>query len=276
MMKPFHTESLFLAFSRRLLAAVCAGVLCYSAGAMAQTAEAIGEGDTVRVTVFQNPDLSIETRVGPDGTINYPLLGQVKLGGLNTSAAGARIADQLKRGNYMRNPQVTVALTVRGQQVSVLGQVVRPGRYPLDGTNFRLTDVLALAGGIAPTGDETVQVMINRGGKVARVSVDVPVMFKTGDLSRNIEVHHGDTIFVQRAPVFYIYGEVPRAGAYRLEQNMSVMQALSLGGGVTPRGTDRGIKINRTLPDGTVRTLDAKLTDLVQSDDVVYVRESLF
>jgi polysaccharide export outer membrane protein len=271
-----RTFSLLPAAARFLAAA---GVLFFSlsTSALAQNSETIGEGDSVRVTVFQNPDLSTETRVAADGTITYPLLGQVKLGGLNTAAAGARIAELLKKGNYLRNPQVTVALmTVRSRQVSVLGHVVRPGRYALDDTSSKLTDILALAGGIAPTGDDTVLVMVNRDGKVGKMAIDVPVMLRSGDFSKNIDVQNGDTIFVQRAPVFYIYGEVQRAGSYRLEPNMSVMQALSVGGGVTPRGTDRGLKINRLMPDGTVRSIDAKLSDLVQVDDVIYIKESLF
>ncbi len=270
------TPASIRSFAHTALAALAAALLAVSTPAAAQS-ETIGEGDTVRVTVFQNPDLSVEGRVAADGSIPYPLLGQVKIGGLSTAAASGRIADQLKRGGYLKNPQVTVAVTaLRSRQVSVLGHVARPGRYALDDSSSRLTDVLALAGGISPTGDDIVQVMVNRGGKIAKMAIDVPVMFKNGDLSKNIEVHSGDTIFVSRAPVFYIYGEVLRSGAYRLEQNMSVMQALSVGGGLTPRGTDRGLKINRLMPDGSVRTIDAKLTDLVQVDDVIYVKESIF
>jgi polysaccharide biosynthesis/export protein len=277
MITPSKLLSSFPQLARIALAALGAAIFAVSAPAAAQTSDTIGEGDTVRVTVFQNPDLSVESRVAADGSIPYPLLGQVKLGGLSTAAASGRISDQLKRGGYLKNPQVTVAVTaMRSRQVSVLGHVARPGRYALDESSSRLTDVLALAGGIAPTGDDIVQVMVNRGGKIAKMSVDVPVMFRSGDLSKNIEVHSGDTIFVSRAPVFYIYGEVTHAGSYRLEQNMSVMQALSVGGGLSPRGTDRGLKINRLMPDGAVRTIDAKLTDLVQVDDVIYVKESIF
>jgi len=95
-------------------------------------------------------------------------------------------------------------------------------------------------------------------------------------MTSNVEVQNGDTIFVPRAPVFYIYGEVLRAGAYRLEPNATVMNALSLGGGLTPRGTERGLKINRRMPDGGVKRIDARLADQIQPDDVIYVRESLF
>jgi polysaccharide export outer membrane protein len=117
---------------------------------------------------------------------------------------------------------------------------------------------------------------MKRDGKIVKLDVDVPAMYRTGDLSKNLRLENGDVIFVQRAPVFYIYGEVQRAGSYRLEQGMTVMQALSVGGGMTPRGTDRGLKIRRRGSDGALRAIDARLTDLVQADDVVYVRESWF
>jgi polysaccharide export outer membrane protein len=99
---------------------------------------------------------------------------------------------------------------------------------------------------------------------------------RSGDMKANFDIQGGDTIYVQRAPVFYIYGEVQKAGSYRLEQNMSVMQALSVGGGVTPRGTERGLKIHRRNGDGKIVRVEAQPTDLVQADDVIYVRESLF
>jgi polysaccharide export outer membrane protein len=165
---------------------------------------------------------------------------------------------------------------LRSRQVSVLGHVVRPGRYALDDTSSKLTDILALAGGITATGDDTITLVLTRNGHVSKLDIDLAKMYRSGDLSSNIEVQNGDTIFVQPAPVFYIYGEVQRAGAYRLQPNMIVMHALSLGGGLTPRGTDRGLKIHRRLPDGIVHKLDAKPVDTVLPDDVIYVRESLF
>jgi polysaccharide export outer membrane protein len=260
-----------------IVAVAAAALTVFAATVRADAREILGAGDTVRITVFQNPDLSTEARVSERGTIVYPLIGEVALGKLTPAAAGARIADLLKQGDYIRNPQVSVSvLQVRSRQVSVLGQVARPGRYALDDTSSRLTDILALAGGITPAGHDIVTVMARRNGKFTKLEVDVPLMYRGGDLSPNIEVENGDTIFVQRAPVFYIYGEVQRAGAYRLEPDMAVMHALSLGGGLTPRGTERGLRIHRRMPDGTVHRLDARLADPVQADDVIYVRESLF
>ena len=240
-------------------------MLAFAAGAFAQSGERLGAGDTVRVTVFQQPDLTTETRITEKGTVTLPLVGELKLGGLTVAAAGGEIAGALKRGKYLNNPQVNVTLvTLRSRQVSVLGLVARPGRYPVDESSSRLADVIAAAGGIAPTGSETVTVI--RDGKEHKVSV----------LGKPFELKGGETIHVERAPMFYIYGEVTRAGAYRLEPDMTVMQALAAGGGITPRGSDRRLKLRRTGPDGKPIETDAGLRDTLRANDVIYVRESLF
>jgi len=238
--------------------------------------ESLGMGDMVRVTVFRNPELTTEGRVSERGTILFPMIGEVNIAGLTPSQAGARIADKLRSGKYVVNPEVTVSMMqVNSRQVSVLGNVVKPGRYPLDSTTAHLTDVIALAGGVGPTGSDEVTIITNRGGKQEKVNVDMAEMFRQGDLSHNITLEPGDTIYVHKAPMVYVYGEVQKGGAYRVEPNMTVMQAIAMGGGITPRGTERGIKISRR--DGkSVNRIDANLTDAVQADDVIYVRESLF
>ena len=233
--------------------------------ALAQSGEKLGVGDAVRVSVFQQADLTTETRISEQGTITMPLIGQVKLAGLSSTAAGSQIADALKRGQFLNNPQVNVALiTLRSRQVSVLGMVARPGRYPLDDTSSQLADVIAAAGGVLPTGSESVTV--TRGGKEEKVAL----------LGKGFALQGGETIYVDRAPVFYIYGEVVRAGAYRLEPNMSVMQAIAAGGGITPRGSDRRLKLRRATADGKYIETDAGVQDRVRTDDVIYVREALF
>jgi polysaccharide export outer membrane protein len=230
-----------------------------------KSGEKLGVGDAVRVTVFQQPDLTTEARISDKGTIAVPLLGEVKVGGLTASEAGGKIADGYKNGKYLKSPQVTVALTtVRSRQISLLGHVARPGRYPLDDTSSRLADVIAAAGGLTPEGSE--QVTITREGKQIKVAA----------LGKDFELKGGDTVVVERAPQFYIYGEVTRAGAYRMEPNMTVMQAISVGGGITPRGSDRRLKLRRTGADGKVVETDASLQDVVKPGDVIYVKESLF
>lgn len=245
--------------------------------ALAAADDTLGPGDSIRITVFENPDLTTETRVSARGFIRFPLLGNVKIGGLTPVSAGEHIAALLKEKNFILDPQVNLSvIQMRSRQVSVLGQVVRPGRYVLDEASTTLSDILALAGGIAPTGDDVVTVVRTRDGNVEKLDVDVPRMYRTGDMTANVEVENGDTVFVRRAPMFYIYGEVQRAGTYRLENDMTVMQAISLGGGITVRGTERGVKVARRSANGVLARQEVKLSDPVKPDDIIQVQESLF
>jgi polysaccharide biosynthesis/export protein len=238
--------------------------------------ESVGPGDMLRINVFRNPDLNTEARVTPQGTILFPLIGDVRVSGMSPQQVGNLIADKLRAGKYVVNPEVSVSMAqVNSRQVSVLGNVTRPGRYPIDNVNSKLTDFIAAAGGVAAPGSDTVTVLSNQDGKAVKVDVDLAQMFREGNLANNMALHPGDTIFVHRAPVVYVYGEVQKAGAYRLEPKMTVMQAIAMGGGLTPRGTERGIRIHRRSGE-QVAQREAKLTDIVQSDDVIYVRESLF
>ena len=248
---------------------VLVGLMWMLAAAFAQQGFAAGEklgvGDAIRVTVFQQPDLTTEARISDKGTISMPLIGETKVAGLTQQDAAKTIASRLKDGKYLKNPQVSVAMTtLRSRQVSVLGLVARPGRYALDESSSQLTDVIAAAGGIAPGGDEKVTVL--RNGKPEKVDI----------LKKSFALQNGDTVHVERAPVFYIYGEVTRAGAYRVEPNMTVMQAIAAGGGITPRGSDRRLKIRRPGKDGKVAENDASLHDPVKADDVIFVKEALF
>ena len=86
----------------------------------------------------------------------------------------------------------------------------------------------------------------------------------------------GDIIYVHRAPVFYIYGEAQRPGAYRIERGMTIMQALAQGGGHTVRGSEWRLRLHRKNADGTVEKLSPEMTDTVQPNDIIYVRESIF
>jgi polysaccharide export outer membrane protein len=232
---------------------------------LAQNPDKLGPGDTVHVTVFQQPDLTTDARINEAGAIAMPLVGAVKISGQSTTEAAKIIADALKDGQYLKQPQVAVALTtVRSRQVSMLGLIVRPGRYPLEEAHTKLPDLIAAAGGIAAGGSEEVTVI--RDGKSEKVS----------SLSKDFTLKGGDTVYIDRAPVFYIYGEVMHSGAYPVKPGMSVMQALSIGGGITPRGSENRIKLRRVAPDGKTREYDANLVDTVKADDVIFVKESLF
>lgn len=236
----------------------------------------LGPSDVVKITVYGNPDLTLETRLSQGGTISFPLLGQVAVGGLAVSAAEAKLAGLLVSGGFVKKPQVNILVTSpQGQLVSVLGQVNKPGRYPVDGKQG-LIDILALAGGVLPDGGDVVYLIRKRNGASTKETVDLVKMMRAGDLKLNLDLVTGDVVFVERAPRFYIYGEVQKPGAYRLESNMTVQQVLSIGGGLTARGTERGLRIKRRDAAGKLSEFAAKQGDVVQIDDVVYVKESLF
>lgn len=235
-------------------------------------------GDIISISVYQNPDLSISARVSENGNITFPLLGSVKVGGLTIPDAETRIANGLSKGGFVKQPHVSIMLaSLRGNQIDVIGQVNKPGRYPLETTGMRLTDALALAGGISATGADSVVVIGEREGKPFRYEVDVPTLYGVKGLSSsNMIMSNGDTIFVDRAPVFYIYGEVRHPGALRLERDMTIVQGVAAGGGVTGRGTLRGIRVKRRDESGKLKESTIDLDAPLQPNDVVYVRESLF
>lgn len=254
-----------------------AAALCALSFGTAGAAELLlGPGDVIKASVYGSPDLQVETRVSESGRITFPLLGEVVVGGLSVASAEKKIAGLLDSGGFLRKPQVNLIVTsIQSQQVSVLGQVNRPGRYPLEGKRSVL-DVLAMAGGIAVEGGDTVSLIQRRDGKSSKMVIDVIDMVRTGSLDKDLQIEAGDVIYVERAPRFYIYGEVQRPGMFRLERGLTVVQALSSGGGLSPRGTERGMVIKRRDAQGVIQTLNAKQDDMVQPEDVVYVKESLF
>ena len=238
----------------------------------------LGPGDSIGVQVYQSPDLSVDARVSESGVISYPLVGTVQLGGLTISEAEKKIADALRVGGFVKVPQVNIALKqVRGNQVAVLGQVSRPGRFPLETFNTRVSDMLAAAGGATAMGDDILIVTGQREGKPFRKVVDIPALFLNPKSDEDILLAGGDTLFISKAPVFYIYGEAQKAGAYRIERGMTVMQALAQGGGPTIRGSQNRLRLHRRdAVNGKVVETVPQLTDQVRADDVIYVRESIF
>lgn len=254
-------------------------LMAFTCVAMAASPEAdilLGPGDVLKISVFEQPDLSLEVRVSESGTITYPLIGQVKVGGDTPAAAEKKIASLLESGGFLKSPHVNIIVAqLQSLQVSVLGQVNRPGRYPLDGART-LADILALASGISSEGGDLVTLVHTENGVTKREVIDIAEMMRSGNLEANTIIKGGDIVYVERALRFYIYGEVQRPSQYRLEHKMTVLQALSVGGGLTPRGTERGIRVKRRDASGVLQIIKANHDDIVQPDDVIYVQESLF
>lgn len=247
------------------------------AGKSSQQEYVLGPGDELKISVFQNPDLSLETRVSDNGTITYPLIGAVSVGGVSPSEAERRIARMLKEGGFLVDPQVSVLVQqIRGNQVAALGQFQRPGRYPLETAQTRLSDLIAIAGGIAPTGADVVIFSGMRNGKHVHKEINVAEMFVLDRHEDDFLLQAGDILFVDRYPFYYIYGEVQRPGSYRVERDMTVVQALAVGGGPTQRGTQRGLRLKRRNAAGEIVQITPNPDDLVRPNDVIYVRESIF
>jgi polysaccharide export outer membrane protein len=214
--------------------------------------------------------------VSDDGTIPVPLAGPVQVAGMSPAEASQKIEKALKDGKFLVKPQVTLAVVVsRSQRISVLGQVAHPGLYPVE-SNTTIFDLLALAGGALDTSaDEIFLLRPDAAGNIQRY----PINLKGLDDARNSiptqALHGGDSVFVPRAEQFYIYGEVTAPNKYRVEAQMTVIQAITRAGGVTPRGSERRVDIKR-LSNGNYVTVKAKLNDLVKPDDVIHVKESIF
>ncbi|MGK5031733.1 polysaccharide export protein EpsE [Janthinobacterium sp. DSP2-3-3] len=261
---------------KRLAMWAAAVLMACSVGVAGAAEVLLGAGDVLKISVYGSPDLGLETRVSEAGSITFPLVGSVAVGGLSVAAAEKKLGQALESGGFLRKAQVNIIVTaLQSQQVSVLGQVNRPGRYPIEGKRS-LLDILAMAGGQNTDGGDVVSLIRKRGGTTTKETIDIVDMMRSADLARDFDLTGNDVLYVERAPRFYIYGEVQRPGAFRLERSMTVLQALSVGGGLTQRGTERGVRIKRRDAAGVMQIIDAKHDDIIQIDDVVYVKESLF
>jgi polysaccharide export outer membrane protein len=237
----------------------------------------LGPGDSVTLHVFGQPDMDTVLGVADDGTIRVPLAGSVPVGGLSSEAAARRVEKAFKDGGFFIDPHVTLTVTQSlSQRVSVLGEVKLPGRYPIDGKTS-IIDLLAQAGGQTEFASTTVYVLrTDAAGAVKRYPVNLKDLVGPGASAPTQLLRAGDSVFVPRAEQFFILGEVQKPAMYKLEPNLTVLQAISLAGGVTPKGSDRRVEIKRTGKDGQQLVVKPKPNDLVQPDDVIRVKESIF
>lgn len=244
----------------------------------------IGPQDVVTIQVYDQADLGGKYSVEADGTFSFPLIGRVKAGGQTLRALEQDLKAKLADG-YFRNPQVTVAIEqYRSQRVFVIGEVRQPGPVPLTG-GMTLIEALARAGSTTSTASGEVAIVRsqgdargpvlpdqNSGSDVFRASIKE---LEGGALSQNLELRDGDTVFVPAAETIYVFGQVRTPGAYGVQANMTVLQALSLAGGVTEHGATGRIRVVRS-EDGTKKEIKVKLTDLVRPGDTVIVPERFF
>ena len=244
----------------------------------------MGGGDLINISVFQNPDFNGDRRVSEIGEISFPLVGILTVGNLTIKEAEQLISRSLSEGKFVRSPQVSIVpVEMRSAQISVIGLVGKPGRYPLESKNTRLTDALSMAGGIvqsAPSvslnGGDVIILKGVRDGKQFSKTIDLKEIFLQGKDELDVLVAGGDTIYVSRAPQYYIYGEVQRPGVYKIESGMTVRQALAQAGGLTARGSQNGIQIYRKDTEGKEIVVTPSLDRTLQDNDTLFFKQSIF
>ncbi len=237
----------------------------------------LGPGDSVSLKVFGQPDMDGTLFVAADGTLNVPLVGPVDVAGRSAIDAAKRIEAALVSGGFLKNPHVTVALTQsRSQRVTVLGEVHTPGRYVVDG-GTTILDLLAQAGGTNESAGDVIYVLHPQpDGTVSRRTINLQSVTQSLSVGADYLIQSGESVFVPKAETFYVYGAVVTPNAYRLEPGMTVRQGIARAGGITPRGSDSRLEIERKDASGKTHMVSVKLTDLLQAGDVLKVRESLF
>jgi polysaccharide biosynthesis/export protein len=279
-------------FVRCNLTATAFVILALAASAFAQpsppaaaTDYVVGPHDVLTITSYDQADLSGKFSVEADGTFTYPLIGRFRAGGLTLRKVEETLKAQLKDEGYFRNPQITVAVEqYRSQKVFIVGEVRSPGSYPVSG-DMTLVEALARAGSTLPTASGEVIIVHPAAGQTVAgpilptqegadntVRLDLREL-QNGALANNTALRDGDTIFVPRAESIYVFGQVKNPGAYALQQrNTSVLQALSLAGGVADRGSTSRIRIVRIV-SGEKKELKVTLTDAVRPGDTIIVPE---
>jgi polysaccharide biosynthesis/export protein len=268
---------------KKSLAAVVVLLACLAQPdrAVAQTDYLIGPQDVLSIIVFGEPEFSNKYTVEQDGTFTYPQLGRIKAGGLSLKALEDEIRRQLADG-FFRNPQVAVKVEdYKSQRILVMGEVRSPGPITLK-AGMTLLEAIAQAGSTTPSAsDEAVIVRPRQKPRADSAEGEADLIrvslakIQAGDLSVNLTLRDGDTVRVPKAESVYVFGEVKNPNGYIVPPGTNVLQAITLAGGITERGSDKRIRIRRMV-DGKETTIDAKLIDIVKPGDTIIVRPSLF
>jgi polysaccharide export outer membrane protein len=238
-------------------------------------------GDQVKMDVFDRPEMSGVMLVDEDGSIRVPLAGAVEVSGLSPVVAAQKVEAALKSGQYLVNPHVTLTVVQSlGQRAAVYGEVKTPGRYAIDSTTTIL-DVLALAGGRTDKASAIVYLLReDTPGTVSRSEVNLGALAdpkqSVPDSLLLMKLRGGDRIYVPPAGEFFISGEVRNPNRYRFENGMTVLQAITDAGGVTEKGSTHRIEVKRRGPKGDYVVISVRLTDQIQADDVITVKERIF
>jgi polysaccharide export outer membrane protein len=237
----------------------------------------VGPGDVLAISVYDNDDLTTKVRVSTSGTIVMPLLGQIEVKGVTVNAITDKITSLLADG-YLVNPQVNIFVEEYGsKKVVILGNVRSPGLIKLSGpTNF--LELVSRAGGLEKDAGDTATIQHRKtdGDTAEVIVVDLLALIENGDLSQNVPIRDGDTVFISKAGMCFITGQVRKAGTYSCGDGTSVLRLVALAGGFTGKASKSGIRIVRIVDNEKTVFKDVDLYTPLLDNDVVVVPESFF
>jgi polysaccharide export outer membrane protein len=262
---------------RRYLFVLLAIALLWKADMLFAQDYVVGEEDVLRVTVYDHADLTTVARVSGDGVIRLPLIGDVKVAGLSVSQISEKVSRLLADG-YIVNPHVSVFVEeFRSKKTIIMGQVNKPGIYALSG-NTTFLELLSKAGGL--TKDAGDKAIIKRKAAPDKpeklITIDLRKLIEEGDTSSDISLVDNDNVYIPKAGVFYVTGEVKKPDAYKYEDGTTVIKAVTMAGGFTDKASTGRVKIIRKV-DGKEKIIEkAEMDEPVKADDIIVVPESFF
>jgi polysaccharide export outer membrane protein len=228
----------------------------------------LGLSDVIEVSVLGHPDFTTKGRIGEDGLIRLPFIGDVPAANKTAAQLGNDVAIALDKGGFFAKPIVKVDVSsFASRYVTVLGNLGSPGLVPVD-RQYRLSEIIARVGGVKDSGADYV-VFTPARGKQRNIAI---AALATGNLNDDPYVSPGDKIYSPAADVFYISGQIKSPGAFPIIPGMTIRMAISRGGGLTDSGSDKHISVTR----GGVKLKSAPLDSPIKSGDVIVIGERLF
>jgi polysaccharide export outer membrane protein len=236
----------------------------------------VGKWDVLKISVYENDDLTTIVRVSDEGSIVVPLLGKLTVKELTVTKVAAKLS-KLYADGYIIDPQVNVFVQeYRSKNAVILGQVQNPGIYELrQHTTF--FELISKAGGL--TKDAGYKATVKRQSDSSGqniINIDIKKLIEKGETKLNIEIKDGDSIYISKAAVFYVTGEVKKPAAYKYDQEATVIKAITMAGGFTGKASKKGGKIIRTMDGKEVVMANVKMDEPVLPEDVIVIPESFF
>jgi polysaccharide export outer membrane protein len=237
----------------------------------------VGNGDVLAINVYENEDLSTTVRVTADNTIRVPLIGEVSVKGLSVSQVSKKLEDLFADG-YLINPQVDEYIKeYRSKKATILGQIRNPGLFELQG-EITLLEFISTAGGILIDAGNTATIKRKKpkDSQEDSIIIDLERLIKEGDTSLNLPIRDGDSVYIAKADIFYVSGEVKKPDSYKLDSDMSVIKAITKAGGFSKIASKGKVRIIRLINNKKQVLENVNMDEPVMPDDVIVVPESFF